>query len=696
MQIRAPAGARALAVAAVASVTPVVASAAAFQGTQGTPPAETQLPDVTITAREELVEPVALDERGSRDVLRAEELEELVHKDLNELVQFVPGISTRPYNGADSVSPNFAVRGLLDDGLTEYVLVTVDGVPVNPMPYGWTAMSFLPLFSEQARAVELVKGGMSTRWSPNTVGGVLNFYTQPIPDEQRITFHSAAGADKYFSNSFSYGDRVGGFGWLVSAGDRHGDGYRDAGDFDQQFVDGKLEWARDDGGWTSVKLTHFDNYGKRPGGLTPAQFAADPYQNTRPDNYHQGRFDALSFVDHRRDTARDWSELYGWATSTYNRISGPTPYSDTATTQRRRTYTQNNVNLGWRAERDLSDEHRLHYGVRASYEWLPELRNLDRPIGGGPVTQTLDADYELWAISGHVDDTIALGERWTLNPGVRVEWVPRVEGRDDVTGEDTSESFFDVLPAVGASYALSEHAALFANYQRSFRAPQVFGLDTNPAPPNGQTLEFEHGEQAELGVRARIGGGVSGSVVGWHTSFDDVGITVNGLYETLGNVVANGVDLGLEWNAGEALAALEGFELRALATLQDSELEDAASPANDGNETPYAWDEKLTWLASYAFGDNVVSLSGYHIGESFSDDANTRVENAAGTLGINRSRTIWDAQIAREMELRRGGTLRVALGLQNLFDEEWYIHSRLGGRILGTPQSFLASIGLSF
>ena len=177
---------------------------------------------------------VPLDAIGARDVFGPERVRETGARDVNELVVHLPALSTRPYNGGEAAAPSFSMRGLPDDGLTEYVHVLIDGVPASPLPYGWTAFSFLPLTPERIHALDLVRGAHAVRYSPNTVGGILNFITEPIPDGPTLNTRSTFGSFDYSSNLITGGDTVGGVGWSASLVDRRGDGYRAGGGFDQQ------------------------------------------------------------------------------------------------------------------------------------------------------------------------------------------------------------------------------------------------------------------------------------------------------------------------------------------------------------------------------------------------------------------------------------------------------------------------------
>jgi len=174
---------------------------------EGSPPPEEPqeppppLPEIIVTGSlgAKGVPRVPFDSTASRDVLGPDEVKRTGARDLNDLLGYLPSISTRPYNGGEAAAPSFSIHGLPDDGLTEYILTLIDGVPANPMPYGWTALSFFPLMTEQVYAIDLIRGGQTVRYSPNTVGGVLNFLTPPIPDQPTFGVQSTYGSNNYIS-----------------------------------------------------------------------------------------------------------------------------------------------------------------------------------------------------------------------------------------------------------------------------------------------------------------------------------------------------------------------------------------------------------------------------------------------------------------------------------------------------------------
>lgn len=672
------------------------------------PPAEHQderpAPEIVVTGslEQQGVPKVPIDHPASRDVLGPEAVQRTGARDLNDLVQYLPAVSTRPYNGGDASAPSFSMRGLPDDGLTEYTLTLIDGVPASPMPYGWTAFSFFPLITEQVYAIDLIRGGQAVRYSPNNIAGALNLITPPIPTSESYELRSTVGSYGYFSTLASAGNDDGKFGYLVTLGERHGDGYRQNGDFEYSNADVKLRWRLDQNDWVTWRTSYVENQHQAPGGLTLAQFDADRFANARPLNQFRGFRGVTDVVRHIGDE-QNFVEYFGWFSQTRRNLERTDPVFGAPPTNFRRTdddaYSAAAGVRGGTTWRWLGMDHDLYWGARVAEEWIPNRTTKTEPFPSGASTTVGDLDYELTAVSAHIDDTFHPVEDWTVVAGVRGEWIPIFDAEDHVTGESESQEDAALLPGLSTSYKVSDSFALFANYQQSFRAPQVWGLDTSLANPQ-QSLDFESGASGEVGVRATSAVGLSGSLAAWRVDFEDaLFFDNNGVYQNIGDIRSEGVDLTLELACGKLADALEGLSLQGSVTWQDSRLEDAANPAFDGNETPYAWEEKAAWSAQYRIGRWNFALGGVHVGDSFSDDANTVAENANGNLGLNPSRTVWDGQLSREVAVGQLAVGRFTLGATNIFDKEWSVHSRGGffggGKVAGPPRQVYVGLQLS-
>lgn len=681
---------------ALAPAAEVPASAPANEAATNT---VIQLPPVIVTGYnlEPGVPEVPLETIGSRNVFGPTQVRETGAREINDLVQYIPAISTRPYNGGEASAPSFSMRGLPDDGLTEYINVLIDGVPASPMPYGWTAFSFLPVTPDRLYALDYIRGAHSVRYSPNTVGGVLNFITTPIPETPSANVRGTFGDNGYLSLLGASGgtwDRAGLGATYVY---REGDGYRQDGGFAQHDVNAKGRYRLDDQSWIAASISYMHDEHQAPGGLTQAEYDADPFSNARPRNRFTGDRLVSDVVYHHDPESGGSLEGFAYYSETERNLDAQRPQFGTPATLMRWTDTSQFIGVGARIEKPFtlaSMEHTVYGGVRYQREWLPHYRITSEPFGGGPETLTQDQDFTLDTLSLHVDDTVRLTDRLTVNAGVRLEWIPNVEGRDRVAGWEFDESCFAPLPGAGVSYRLTDQWAVFGNYFLGFRAPQVWGYGSAAAAGHG--LVFEDGRSAEVGTRVQALAGLTGAVTLWHNAYDDFGVYYDGSYNNLGEIRAQGVDFELEWSAGPVWKPLEGFSVFAGLTLQDSKL---GSGPFDGNDVPYAWHQKASWRVRYARSGWSATLGGTYVGESFSDEANTTTPSADGRLGVNPSRVLWDARMAKLISLCKGAELELAVGANNLFDHDWYVHSRGGffgpGLAAGSPRQVYGSVNLN-
>ncbi|HEX7119578.1 MAG TPA: TonB-dependent receptor [Longimicrobiales bacterium] len=131
------------------------------------------LDEVVVTAdrvRTPLVSSVA-----SVSVLTAEQLVRLPQATLADALRQVPGFAILDTDGLGD-DPQLVVRGFYGGGEAEYVVVLVDGMPVNDVQSGLVAWDAIPLGAVER--IEIVRGGASSLWGDAAIGGVINVVTR--------------------------------------------------------------------------------------------------------------------------------------------------------------------------------------------------------------------------------------------------------------------------------------------------------------------------------------------------------------------------------------------------------------------------------------------------------------------------------------------------------------------------------------
>lgn len=128
--------------------------------------------------------------------LSATELARLPRATLADLLRLAPGFSLVDFDGL-GFDPQIMVRGFYGGGEAEYVIVLVDGRPVNQLQSGVVAWDVLPPLAAIA-AIEVVRGGASSLYGDAAIGGVLNVITRAHGAEgAALSAHGEAGGGSY-------------------------------------------------------------------------------------------------------------------------------------------------------------------------------------------------------------------------------------------------------------------------------------------------------------------------------------------------------------------------------------------------------------------------------------------------------------------------------------------------------------------
>jgi outer membrane receptor for Fe3+-dicitrate len=608
-------------------------------------------------------------------------------QDYFDFAPYLPGFTSRPFDGSEEVVPNYSLRGLPDPGKSQYVCVMLDGIPVAPMHYGRTELTIMPAGIERIDGVVLRTGVDGMLLAPNTMGGSIDFRTAPIPHAPFASLETKLGSDVFRSLGATAGGTWGRFGCLGTLLDDSGHGFHADDEFSLTDLSFKAHYDLAETRRITATVSYMDDQYKVPGGRTVVGYESNPFWNPRP--LDKGNADRFLLQCAYRSGPLDGAywEAFANGSRLHRKLHAQRPEFGTPDSMESLHDDAHHAEIGVRGQVpfDLGGaSHVVRGAVRHYREWLPrwEQRTGPFPDGGGPLTT--DANYDARAVSAFVDDTIDVSRRLRIVPGLRAEWILRANGEDPVAGWSFDNDYSLLLPSLTASFAVTDRLALFGGWTEGFRAPQVYALVTDP------DVDVERSRTFELGCRGRARDGVYGSLVGWTAAYDDVADLSTGTYVNLGRVRATGGDLVLGWDLGERWPGVRGLDVSMTLSLQDSELE-------DGNRVPFTWQRKASWMVRYERGRWAAFLGGSYVGDSYSDLANTETSNAQATVGRNPSRTLWDARVARRFPVGEKGGADLALGVTNFLDETWYAHSDGGffggGRVVAPP--LRAYLGIS-
>ena len=110
-------------------------------------------------------------------VLTKAELVTLPIKNLTDAISYLPGITFASLD-ASGHTPIPIIRGYYGGGEAEYLLLLIDGVPVNDFNNGIADWNILPI--NHVEKIELIRGGGSSTYGGLAIGGVINVITKRI------------------------------------------------------------------------------------------------------------------------------------------------------------------------------------------------------------------------------------------------------------------------------------------------------------------------------------------------------------------------------------------------------------------------------------------------------------------------------------------------------------------------------------
>ena len=144
---------------------------------QQRPPADTTRPqklDALIITAERTLLPLNAS-TGSVTRLTRAELQGRPLRNFAEALQQAPGITFVDFEGSGN-DPQMITRGFYGGGEAEYVLVMLDGRPINSLENGRVNWDLIPL--NAIESVEIVRGPGSALWGDAAMGGVINVITR--------------------------------------------------------------------------------------------------------------------------------------------------------------------------------------------------------------------------------------------------------------------------------------------------------------------------------------------------------------------------------------------------------------------------------------------------------------------------------------------------------------------------------------
>lgn len=682
---------------------------------------------------------------GSIAVIDEKELEVRRPFSIKEALNTVPGVHIVANEDPQSLGLNIGVRGM-DPRRTARTLLMEDGVPLFLAPYGDPAAHYAPPLSRVQR-IEVVKGSGQVLYGPQTVGGMINFVTKPVPKNGFAGSVSATAGNNDFyglNANVSYGNERGGI--MIDALKSQGDGIRDNHDFDVEEYTLKGQLNLTDRQTLIAKVGYYEEDSHvSETGIGEVDYARDKFQAPSGKNdsfYHERKSAQLQhifqldektklstqayYVDAFRSSFRQtdapgsWEE-YDDGITVLERCVGAAgegfTEADAANCggrHRPRSYTY------WGIEPRLDFSHNL-FGIEndavIGFRYHEEDISRGQYRGDTAAFQSLsyakanstireDVQIDVEAKSYYAQNTFHIGD-WSITPGLRFEDMKiktdvRRAGGQAVNKKVTNNQT-ELLPGFGVAWNGIDNTTVFAGVHKGFAPPRP-DRDLDPVKLNALGIDKTSPEKStnwELGVRSKYFKGVSFESTLFHTKFDDVVVNAGGgSFVNAGESAMSGleftgrVDFGTIYNTSHNIYALASYTNLFTAKFKKDAL---AEGVVSGARLPYAPRQLASFSLGYQHPVGLDARLGVDYVSSQEPDAwtNTLTGNAATLTGLTGNIPSYSLFNASVNFKPVGSQFTYFMSGHNLTDRE-YLASRVDGMFVGRGRQVFGGVRFDF
>ena len=680
---------------------------------------------------------------GSATVMDGQTLKLLNPIGTQEMLEYVPGVNGFSDDGIGNSRISVSIRGL-NPRRSSRVLILEDGIPIQPALYVYPNMYYNPP-ADRIDQLEVIKGSGSVLYGPQTMGGVINYFTRRPRQDFGGLLRLTSGENGY-NSIFT---EIGGWGSKkinpeIQLLFKRGDGFRENNDFTQVNGTLKINYNQSANHNTYLKVNlNYENSNATYTGLTEWSFtdsvAKYSYNGARFNPKEHDNFEifrtAIDLIDTKQLSStivktnkvfasffdRKWwreNDIFISPNDLDDYLDGfdpiAQPYYSSSDLVRvgdgksslgilrtfyvvglEQSYAINHRLFGFESkmdvgariyfERFIDDKQKgLEPDSREGLYFLPE----DSTIVGQ------SHHYESTAFSGFISESIVFGNL-TLRPGVRFE-VFEQERIDRLAGSTYLDKTTNViLPGLGFINQFNK-ISLFGGVHRGFTPPSSGALKIlnfgESSDEGGLDIEAEKSWNKEIGFRGNLAI-IDYEISGFHVDIENLVAAGRGTaFSNLGKVQSYGLEVASSFKLTEMVPFLPVINLSY--TLMKTEIIDGEIKSNimggivpiEGKELPYApMHTFIIGLEHQLFNGFNFRYDYKYVDDVFTDFENIDNIGNKGIKGPVESYGISNLSI----DYNISNKIRMFISAKNLLDKE-YIGSRLHSNP-GQPEANLSS-----
>jgi iron complex outermembrane receptor protein len=480
------------------------------------------------------------------------------------------------------------------------VRIYVDGIPAT-MPDGQGQTSNIDLASVDK--IEVLRGPFSALYG-NASGGVVNVETRSGTQPTTLTAGTYFGSYGSFRNSVTAsgatgdGTHAGDVNYTLSASRFTTQGFRDHSSARKNLGNGKLGVRLDDRSTLTLMFNSVSVDAGDPGGLTEAEWKANPTQSPRADQYNTRKSIDQTQVGLRYQ--REMSDNDQLTIMTYQGERHTTQYqSIPKATQANPAYPGGVIVLERRYQGiDTRWKHNDQWGSvpftligGLDYETMTERRQgyenfvveNDFTEYGVKGDERRNEKNKMWNLDPYLQTSWQLTDRLTLNAGMRYSTVSFNSKDYYITtgnGDDSgSTRYHKALPMASLSYALTPAWNVYVSAGRGFETPTINQLSYRPDGTAGLNINLKPSTSntVEIGSKTRIGYGLLTAALFQTDTDNDLAVATSGSGRTSYTNVGTTRRRGLELSFDQQFAS--DWRVRMAWTLLDATYRDDVNTA---------------------------------------------------------------------------------------------------------------------
>jgi iron complex outermembrane receptor protein len=644
-----------------------------------------------------------------------------------ELAQLAPGLQV----SNTGVYTSFVLRGVSSEtsgpGAENNVAVYVDGVYYPSKSSG--VFDF-----PDVESIEVLKGPQGTLYGRNATGGAILFKTAEPSFDPHARLSASYGSfdQKELKGTVSSGLASDVLAASLSGFFRQDDGYikrvttgKSVGGERSWLVRGKLLIAPADGVKVTLAGYYYDRRDRTTMAFTTYQGNSsgplfDPnaltstygFDASNNPNYLINKTLGLSGKAEIETGIGDLTLLSAY-TDIDNRVYVDGDNSSATGVDFLTVYPQKSFSQ----EAVLASRKFGAFSFIAGLSYYHDVGRLDPVIvyAGGVDILDIYAKVKTRAIAAYFDGNLDITDRLNLTAGVR--WTTE---NKRIYGGYFAPTFpyvgkhrwNNVSPRAALRYALSDEANVYLSYTRGFKSGQ---FNPNNYAPGGEAVRPEIVDSFEGGVKARLGGGLSINIAGFHYNYRDIQVSTfadgTQVLQNAAKAKIYGLDAEIAYQPTADLtirAAVSPLHARyssfpnAVILVPTPAASCPAGRAFCGNQNadadltgkrlPRAPDFSANASVNYALhaGDQTVNFFAnvYHSGRFYWEISNRVAQ---------KSYTVVNGRISWNID---SGPFSVELWGKNLTDSRYYVSQGIGvnvdGLLTARPRSWGVTLGAEF